>query len=250
MNQNIISGYETITYYLHFAENPTRFGQVVMQKYDLFFIFYKLFHKTILGQVLTKCTITMHKNQFMLLLNNMKRKLLACFYPPLEVLCNTSFSVWSTDFLHSWFYSSYCISMSFIWVIFPKLKKLYMLINNKMQNCLFRKYVMIKSMLMVNYAHCYVITDPDICERCYLHEFTYLTGFYRLSGTTFVRKVCIQFKYVCKPVFCEHSQPVEATYSQVTKLGRRGPMTCFIKINISLWLLGQIRWGLHWIVEK
>ena len=32
----------------------------------------------------------MHKNQFMLLLNDIKRKLLACFYP-LEMLCNTSF---------------------------------------------------------------------------------------------------------------------------------------------------------------
>ena len=31
----------------------------------------------------------MHKNQFMLLLNDMKMKLLACFYP-LEMLCNTS----------------------------------------------------------------------------------------------------------------------------------------------------------------
>ena len=41
-------------------------------------------------QVLTKCRITMHNNQFMLLLNDMKRKLLACFYP-LQMLCNTSF---------------------------------------------------------------------------------------------------------------------------------------------------------------
>ena len=28
MNRSIISGYEYITYYLHFAENPIRFGQV------------------------------------------------------------------------------------------------------------------------------------------------------------------------------------------------------------------------------
>ena len=34
INQSIISGYETITYYLHFAENPIRFGQVVTQKYE------------------------------------------------------------------------------------------------------------------------------------------------------------------------------------------------------------------------
>ena len=30
----MISGYEIITYYLHFAENPIRFGQVVTQKYE------------------------------------------------------------------------------------------------------------------------------------------------------------------------------------------------------------------------
>ena len=36
---------------------------------------------------------------------------------------------------------------------------------------------MIKSMTMVNYAPFYLITDPDLCETCYLHEFTYLTGF-------------------------------------------------------------------------
>ena len=47
----------------------------------------------------------------------------------------------------------------------------------------------------------YLITDTDLCERCSLHDFTYLTGFYRLSGTTFVRKVCMKFEYVCKPVF-------------------------------------------------
>ena len=50
-------------------------------------------------QVLTKCRITMHKNKFLLLLNDMKRKLLACFYP-LKVLCNTSF-VSTINFLHS-----------------------------------------------------------------------------------------------------------------------------------------------------
>ena len=41
-------------------------------------------------QVLTKSRITMHKIQFMLLLNDMKRKLLACFYL-LQMLYNTSF---------------------------------------------------------------------------------------------------------------------------------------------------------------
>ena len=89
-------------------------------------------------------------------------------------------------------------------------------------------------MIMVNYyAPFYLITDPDLCERCYLHDFTYLTWL-RLSGTTFVGKVCMKFEYVCKPVFCEHNLPVEATYIHVTKLGRNGPMTCLIKIHISL----------------
>ena len=40
-------------------------------------------------------------------------------------------------------------------------------------------------MIMVNYALFYLITDPDLCERCYLYDFTDLTGF--------VRKVCIKF---------------------------------------------------------
>ena len=39
----------------------------------------------------------------------------------------------------------------------------------------------------------------------------------------------MKFEYVCKPVFCEHNLPVEATYIHVTKLGRKGPMTCFTK---------------------
>ena len=46
---------------------------------------------------------------------------------------------------------------------------------------------MIKSMIIFNYAPFYLITEPDLCERCYLHDFTY-----RLSGTTFVRKECMK----------------------------------------------------------
>ena len=38
---------------------------------------------------------------------------------------------------------------------------------------------------------------------------------FRLSGTTFVRKVCMKFEYVWEPVFCEHNLPVEATYIHV-----------------------------------
>ena len=32
----------------------------------------------------------------------------------------------------------------------------------------------------------------------------------------------------------EHNMPAEATYIHVTKLGRKGPMTWFTKIHISL----------------
>ena len=41
----------------------------------------------------------------------------------------------------------------------------------------FEKSVIIRSMIMVNHAPFYLINDPDLCERCYLHDFTYLTGF-------------------------------------------------------------------------
>ena len=58
--------------------------------------------------------------------------------------------------------------------------------------------------------------------------------YFRLSGTTFVRKVCMEFEYVSKPVCCEHNLPVEAKYIHVTKLGTKGPMTCNTRIHISL----------------
>ena len=113
----------------------------------------------------------------------------------------------------------------------------------------FEKYVMIKSMIMVNCAPFYLLLTI-IFVKGVIYMILYIWQAFRLSGTTIVRKVCIQFEYVCKPVFCEHNLPVEATYIQVTKLGRKGPMTFFRKIQISLWLFGQIRWGLHWIVGK
>ena len=69
IDQSIISGFETITYYLPFAENRIRFSQVVTQKYE-FSLSMSQGHSF---PVLTKCRITMHKNQFMLLLNDMKR---------------------------------------------------------------------------------------------------------------------------------------------------------------------------------
>ena len=57
---------------------------------------------------------------------------------------------------------------------------------------------------------------------------------FRLSGTTLDRKVYIKFEYVCKPVFCEHNLPVEATYIQVTKLGRNGPICLALQKSIFL----------------
>ena len=50
---------------------------------------------------------------------------------------------------------------------------------NRCINFSFEKFVMIKSMIMVNYMYApfYLISDPELCERCYLHDFTYLTGF-------------------------------------------------------------------------
>ena len=96
-----------------------------------------------------------------------------------------------------------------------------------------------------------LITDPDYCEMCYLNGFLHIWQALGVSGTTFVRKVCMKFDYVCKPVFCEHNLPVEATvHSSDTHLEERDYRTCFTKLNISLWLLGQIRWGLHWLVEN
>ena len=57
INPNIISGYETITYYLHFAENPIRFGQVVTQKME--------FHKVQGNLVITSSDKTRYRFFFM-----------------------------------------------------------------------------------------------------------------------------------------------------------------------------------------
>ena len=60
--------------------------------------------------------------------------------------------------------------MSFIRVIFSKIKEIM-----NVNRCIifrFEKSVMIRSMIMVNYAPFYLINDPDFCERCYLNDFT------------------------------------------------------------------------------
>ena len=91
-----------------------------------------------------------------------EKELTGLFLSATSVVKYVILSVWSTDFLH-FFNSSYCISIGYF---FPKWKKLLM----------FLKFV-IKSMIMVNYAPFYLITDPNLCERYYLHDFTYMTGF-------------------------------------------------------------------------
>ena len=49
-----------------------------------------------------------------------------------------------------------------------------------------------------------------------------------MSGT-FVRKVCMKFEYVCKPVFCEHNLPVEAIHS-CDKTWKKGTNDLLYKI--------------------
>ena len=96
------------------------------------------------------------------------------FYP-LKVLCNTSIVStinWVSSFF---FYFSYCISMSFIWVIFSKMKEI-MNVNRRIILVLKKNYDKIDDHGHY-YAPFYLITDPDLCERCYLHDFTHLTGF-------------------------------------------------------------------------
>ena len=112
--------------------------------------------------------------------------------------------------------------------------------------------VMIKSMIMVNYVPFNLITDPDPCERCYLHDCTYLTGFH--SG-------CQE-----QPLLERYAWNLNmfASLSFVTTICLWKPHT-FMWQNLEerdLWLalqktyfffffllLSQIRWGLHWIVE-
>ena len=150
------------------------------------------------------------------------------------------------------FYFSYCIFNVFYLGYCSKIKEI-MNVNRRIILVLVSKICYDKSMIMVNnYAPFYRITDPVtlIFVKGVIYMILHIWQAFRLSLTTFVRKVCMEFEYVCKPVFCEHNLPVEATYIHVTELGRKGPVTCFTKIHISLWLLGQIRWGLHWIVEK
>ena len=48
---------------------------------------------------------------------------------------------------------------------------------------------------------------------------------------------------VCKSVCCERNVSVKAMYVRMAKLGTNGPVTCFTKIHISLWLLDPNQMG-------
>ena len=100
-------------------------------------------------QVLTKCRITMHKNKFILLLNDMKRKLLACFYP-LKVLCNTSFvSTINSQLIFFILLLFFLLHINVIYVgYFSKMKEI-MSVN---RGIILVSKIMIKSMIKVNYA--------------------------------------------------------------------------------------------------
>ena len=86
----------------------------------------------------------MHIKQFMFLLYDMIRKLLACFYP-LKVLCNTSFVNTITRFSSFFFYFSYFLFINVI----------YLGYFSKME-----------TNMNVNSGIFYLITDRDNCERC------------------------------------------------------------------------------------
>ena len=142
-------------------------------------------------QVLTKCRITMHKNQFMLLLNDMKRKFLACFYP-LELLCNTSFFSminWISSFLILFFllrinviylgYFSKIKDIMNVNIFFLLRKICYDQIDDYGQLCAFLPNYWPWSLWWVLFTWVYIIWQA-----------------FRLSGTTFVRNVCIKFEYL------------------------------------------------------
>ena len=180
----------------------------------------------------------------------MIRKLLACFYQ-LEVLCNTSFFSminWFSSFLILFF----LLHINFIYLgYFFKIKEIMNVNRCILLACIIKRKICYDK--IGDYGQlCAFLPNywPWTLWKVLFNMILHIWQTFRLSGTTFVTKVCIKFEYVCNPVFCEHSLLVETTYIQMTKLGRKGPMTCFTKIHISLWLLGQIRWGLHWIVGK
>ena len=57
MNQSMIFGYENVTHYLRFAENPIRFNPVVTKKCEFLYRMSRVHFV----QVLTNCRLTMHR---------------------------------------------------------------------------------------------------------------------------------------------------------------------------------------------
>ena len=199
-------------------------------------------------QVLTKCRITINTNQFMLLLNDMKRKLLACFYP-LKVLCTTS-SVgtinWFFFILLLFFLIAY---QCHLFGLFSKMKESMninrcIILVSKMcydkiqfddygQLCTSLPNYWPWSLGKVSFTW-FCISDRLLgCQEQPLLE-RYAWNLNMFASLSFVNTICLWKPHVF----------------MWQNLEENGPMTCFTKIHISLWLLGQIRWGLHWIVEK
>ena len=178
MNTTIISGYETKTYYLPFEENHIRFGQVVTQKYP----FWSSMSQDHSFQGLIKCRITMHKNKFVLLLLKgiWKGNYWLVFYQ-LKVLCNTSFVSSIKWFSSFFFYFSHCISMSFIVIIFPTWIKLWKWIAyDKIDDC-----GQLSALKKKTYYW------PWSLWKVFFTWFYIIWQAFRLSGTTFARKVCM-----------------------------------------------------------
>ena len=77
MNQSKIFGYENVTHYLHFAENPIRFHPVVTKKCD----FFVKNVKSPFCPSFDKLPAQNAQNEFKLLLNGREMKLPPCFCP-------------------------------------------------------------------------------------------------------------------------------------------------------------------------
>ena len=90
---------------------------------------------------------------------------------------------------------------------------------------------------------------PWYCGDCNLYDHYISDNFLGCQDKPLLEWYAYNWK-VCKSVCCERNVSVKAMYVRMAKLGTNGPVTCFTKIHISLWLLDQIRWGLHWNVEK
>ena len=193
-------------------------------------------------RVLTKCRITMHNNQFMLLLYDMKRKLLACFYP-LKVLCNTSFVSTINGFSSFFFNFSYCISMLFYLGYFSKRTEIMNVnrcISSVSKICYDKidDYGQLCTFLLNYWPWCLcnvLFTWFFISDRLLGCQDQPLLERYAWNlNMSFVNTICLWKSHT----FMWQS------------LEERDLWLALQKSIFCLWLRGQIRWGLHWIVER